>query len=126
LDVAPKTIEELREALLLLKKISRDALLLRLTGGVSSLIAHVHDGSDDWIAKTPLQRLAVADEWIADRSRSAHEAAALLSLGGVLGPVLTPALRFYDPTSLIRRRPTRISCSLVRLAPMYPLPSVSL
>jgi hypothetical protein len=101
LDTAPKTIEELREVLLLLKKVSKGALLLPLTGGVSSLIAHVFDGSDEWVVKTPLQRLAVADEWTANRSRSGHEAAALRFFGGNIGPVFTPTLRFYDTTSLI-------------------------
>jgi Phosphotransferase enzyme family len=96
------TVEELRSILLSSGFISTKAILRPLAGGVSSIIAQVADGDDQWVAKTPLHRLKVADEWLADRSRSGNEGAILGYLDGKLEPVATPKLRFYDePSSTI-------------------------
>lgn len=70
--------------------------LVPLAGGVSSLVAAVDDDGDRWVVKSPLDRLAVADEWHADRRRGANEATALALLAGRVGPLRVPRLRFFD------------------------------
>jgi tRNA A-37 threonylcarbamoyl transferase component Bud32 len=95
-DAAPANIAELRDALIATGYIGESARLTLLAGGVSSIVVMVDDRDEQWVAKAPLQRLAVADEWIVDRSRGANEAAILKFLGGRLGPVRIPRLRFFD------------------------------
>lgn len=95
-NAGPLTIEELRSALLEEGRISANALLTPLSGGVSSLVAIVEDQGKRWIAKTPLDQLTVDDEWFVDRSRGTNEAAVLEFLNGALGPVRTPRLLFFD------------------------------
>lgn len=65
------------------------------------MVAVVEDEESKWVAKSPLQRLAVADEWIVDRQRGGNEAAILCFLDGCLGPLRTPRLRFFDAGSAI-------------------------
>lgn len=102
LESAPTSVETMRSTLLSLREITDEAVLRLLPGGVSSVVAHVIDGNDEWVAKTPLHRLSVAQEWIADRRRGANEAAILRFLGGELGPMRTPRLRFFNaPSSII-------------------------
>jgi len=67
-----------------------------LAGGVSALVGVVEGGREPWVIKVPLGRLSVDDEWLADRSRGANEAAILAQLDGLLGPIRTPRLLFYD------------------------------
>src|ERR1700722_20169854 len=67
-----------------------------LAGGVSALVGVVEGGREPWVVKAPLGQLTVNDEWLADRSRGANEAAILAQLDGQLGPVRTPRLLFFD------------------------------
>jgi 5-methylthioribose kinase len=82
-------------------QVTARARMCRLTGGVSSDVLAVADGSDSWVAKSPLGRMAVAEYWPADPSRSAREAAALRLLDGRLGPVRVPRLRFEAPAERV-------------------------
>lgn len=76
--------------------------VLRLVpGGVSSTVVAVEGPTGAWVAKRPRRRLAVADEWYADPARGLREAAVLRFLGGRVGPVRTPRLRFVDAESLV-------------------------
>lgn len=68
----------------------------RLSGGVSNVVLRVGTGDDDVIVKQALARLAVADDWYADRGRTQNEAAALRLLGR-LSPDRVPALLDDDP-----------------------------
>ncbi len=95
-DAAPANIDELRDALIEAGRIGQSARLTLLAGGVSSIVVMVQEKDEQWVAKAPLQRLAVADEWIVDRSRGANEATILKFLGGRLGPARIPRLRFFD------------------------------
>jgi 5-methylthioribose kinase len=70
--------------------------LRRLEGGVSSLVVAVNEGNDEWLAKTPLDKMAVRDDWPVDRSRALREAEVLSLLDGSLGPLRVPRLRFVD------------------------------
>jgi 5-methylthioribose kinase len=53
------------------------------------------------VIKVPLGQLTVDDEWLADRSRGANEAAILGALDGQLGPVRTPRLLFFDDENVL-------------------------
>ena len=77
-------------------RLDHRAVLRLVPGGVSSVVVAVHDPTGSWVAKTPLPRLAVADEWYADRARGQREAAVLELLDGRVGPLRTPRLRFSD------------------------------
>lgn len=70
-------------------------------GGVSSTVVTVDDPAGGWVAKAPLRRLAVADEWYADPRRGLREAAVLRHLAGRIGPLRTPRLRFCDAGRLV-------------------------
>ena len=72
-----------------------------LAGGVSALVAVVEGGVEPWLVKTPLSQLRVSDQWLAGRERGANEAAILSVLGGALGPVRIPRLRFFDEESVV-------------------------
>jgi aminoglycoside phosphotransferase (APT) family kinase protein len=100
-DAAPSNLEELRSVLLRQGLIDQSAQLTLLRGGVSSVVAIVAQGDDRWVARAPLERLDVSDEWIVDRSRGENEAAILDFLDGRLGPVRVPRLRFMDAASTI-------------------------
>lgn len=82
-------------------RIAGVARLRPVPGGVSSTVVVVDDPAGPWVAKTPLDRLAVADEWYADRSRALREAAVLRHLDGRVGPLRTPRLRFADARHLV-------------------------
>ncbi|HEY1831419.1 MAG TPA: phosphotransferase [Acidimicrobiales bacterium] len=94
---APDSLDALRTILIETGRIKNTDRLTHLTGGVSSLVARI-DGaeSDPWVVKAPLAQLAVADEWIVDRSRGMNEAAALRCLNGHIGPARVPRLLFFD------------------------------
>lgn len=94
-------LKELRRVLVKGGYAAAGARLLPLHGGVSSLAAVVDDAGTQWVVKTPRGRLEVADEWLADRCRGAHEAAMLAHLGGALGPVKVPRLLFFDEERVI-------------------------
>lgn len=72
-----------------------------LAGGVSALVGVVEGGGEPWVIKVPLGQLSVDDEWLADRSRGANEAAILAQLDGQLGPVRTPRLLFFDDDNVL-------------------------
>jgi aminoglycoside phosphotransferase (APT) family kinase protein len=55
----------------------RTTTLMPLSGGVSSEIYLVNDGSRQFVVKRALPRLKVEQEWFADTSRNANEAACL-------------------------------------------------
>lgn len=92
----PNDITELREILIETGRIDSSATLTRLTGGVSSIVALVEGTDEPWVVKVPMERLAVPDEWIVDRSRGANEAAILQFLNGGSGPLRCPRPRFFD------------------------------
>jgi len=94
-------LKELRHILVERGYAAEGARLLPLHGGVSSLAAVVDDAGTQWVVKTPRGRLGVADEWLADRCRGAHEAAILAHLGGALGPVQVPRVLFFDEEHII-------------------------
>jgi len=100
-DIGPATLEDLRGCLLQSGRIGPTATLTALAGGVSSLVAVVDDRDEQWVVKSPLNRLAVDQEWTVDRARGANEAAALANLQGHLGPADTPRLRFFDAEQTI-------------------------
>lgn len=82
-------------------RIDDRASLRAVAGGVSSTVASVASAAGPWLAKTPRARLAVADEWFADRSRALREAAALRMLEGRVGPARVPRLRFVDRERMV-------------------------
>ena len=91
----------LRDLLAAAGRIDGRARLRLLPGGVSSTVASVDGPGGRWLAKTPLDRLAVAEYWPADRSRALREAAVLHLLAGRLGPTRVPRLRFVDRERLV-------------------------
>jgi 5-methylthioribose kinase len=99
--IGPATLAELRHCLLESERIGPEATLTALAGGVSSLVALVDDGDEQWVVKSPLHRLAVDQEWLVDRARGANEAEALTDLQGHLGPAAVPRLRFFDADQTI-------------------------
>lgn len=82
-------------------RIDPRASLRAVPGGVSSTVARVASPGGRWLAKTPRDRMAVAEEWYADRSRALREAAALEMLDGRVGPARVPRLRFVDRERLV-------------------------
>jgi tRNA A-37 threonylcarbamoyl transferase component Bud32 len=101
ISAVPTNLDEMRAVLLAQALIDQSAHLTVMHGGVSSLVVVVEQGDDRWVARVPLERLAVSDEWIVDQSRVENEAAVLAFLGGQLGPVRVPQLRFFDLKSMI-------------------------
>jgi Phosphotransferase enzyme family len=91
----------LREILVASGAAGPRARLTRLPGGVSCLVAVVEESSGAWLVKSPLSRLAVGEEWYADRRRALREAASLRLLDGSVGPVTVPLLHFVDTQNLV-------------------------
>lgn len=52
---------------------NRKAKVVPLTGGVSSDIYLIEDGSDKWVVKRALEKLKVKEDWFADTSRNRYE-----------------------------------------------------
>jgi aminoglycoside phosphotransferase (APT) family kinase protein len=70
----------------------RAATLTPLSGGVSSEIYLVNDGGWQFVVKRALPKLKVEQEWFADISRNANEAACLSYIAGV-SPDSVPQLK---------------------------------
>ena len=94
-------LDGLRDMLVAGGRIDGRSRLRLLPGGVSSTVAVVEGPEGRWLAKTPLGRLAVAEEWPADRARALREAAVLALLDGRVGPARAPRLRFVDRDRLV-------------------------
>jgi hypothetical protein len=73
----------------------RTATLMPLSGGVSSEIYLVNDGSRQFVVKRALPKLKVEQEWFADTSRNANEAA-YLSYVARLSPHNVPQLKYVN------------------------------
>lgn len=71
------------------------ARLMPLTGGVSSEIYLVEDGSNKFVVKRALAKLKVKDDWFADVSRNASERNYLEVVGRLL-PENVPQILFAD------------------------------
>jgi aminoglycoside phosphotransferase (APT) family kinase protein len=94
---------ELPEAAQFLEMLHRDgyvrdaqARLTPLSGGVSSELYLVEDGSEKFVVKRALPKLKVKDNWFADVSRNATEWKYLEYVGGLM-PGVVPKLRFANP-----------------------------
>lgn len=75
--------------------VNGDARVTTLTGGVSSHCLLVESGTDRWVVKQALERLAVEAEWMADPRRSLTETHALLVAHSVT-PEATPLVLDVD------------------------------
>jgi aminoglycoside phosphotransferase (APT) family kinase protein len=75
---------------------SPHAKLTPLTGGVSSEIYRVDDGSDVFVVKRALSKLRVSDDWLADISRNHYEQLYLSYVAQFL-PSTVPAIRCQRP-----------------------------
>jgi aminoglycoside phosphotransferase (APT) family kinase protein len=73
-----------------------DAVLLPLSGGVSSDIYRLEDSGRVLVVKRALPKLKVADDWFADVSRNRFEQAYLERVGRFL-PNAVPKIVFADP-----------------------------
>ena len=73
----------------------RTATLMPLSGGVSSEIYLVNDGSRKFVVKRALPKLKVEQEWFADTGRNANEAA-YLSYVARLSPHNVPQLKYVN------------------------------
>jgi aminoglycoside phosphotransferase (APT) family kinase protein len=73
----------------------RTATLMPLSGGVSSEIYLVNDGSRQFVVKRALPKLKVEQEWFADTSRNGNEAA-YLSYVARLSPQNVPQLKYVN------------------------------
>lgn len=73
-----------------------DAALVPLTGGVSSEIYRVQDGSRTLVVKRALRQLRVKDPWFAPVSRNRHELEYLRVVGSLV-PGAVPALLDSGP-----------------------------
>jgi aminoglycoside phosphotransferase (APT) family kinase protein len=73
----------------------RTATLMPLAGGVSSEIYLVSDGSRQFVVKRALPKLKVEQEWFADTSRNANEAACLSYIAR-FSPDNVPRLNFVS------------------------------
>lgn len=71
-----------------------------LAGGVSNLVHLLEADDGRWVVKQSLARLAVADEWLADRTRLVTEGKAL-ELAATLTPGFVPAVVDIDPDQLV-------------------------
>lgn len=74
---------------------SADAAVIPLTGGVSSGIWLVTDGSNRFVVKQALPRLKVRDEWFADPARNRIEHDCLVYLDRIT-PGSVPRILFHD------------------------------
>jgi len=72
---------------------SADARVTPLTGGVSSDIYLVEDGSTKWVVKRALEKLNVQEDWFADISRNRFELEYLNYVGALL-PQAVPRVMF--------------------------------
>ena len=72
---------------------SADARATPLTGGVSSDIYLVEDGSEKWVVKRALEKLNVKEDWFADISRNRFELEYLKYVGALL-PQAVPRVVF--------------------------------
>jgi tRNA A-37 threonylcarbamoyl transferase component Bud32 len=97
----PADLGALRTALTDSARLRPGGSLRPLRGGVSSAVAVVEDGGPAWVAKMPRGRIAVAEEWYADRSRGGREADALTVLAGRIGPLRVPRLAFVDRDRMV-------------------------
>lgn len=77
----------------------RSAVATRLSGGVSNVVLCVDDGRRRLVVKQALDRLDVAEEWLATRRRTVTEAAAL-RLAGTLTPAHVPEVVDLDAVAL--------------------------
>lgn len=68
-----------------------EATVARLSGGVSNVVLRVDTPAQAVVLKQALGKLAVADDWYADRGRAQHEAEALRLLSGIT-PDSVPAV----------------------------------
>jgi len=94
MDLQP-VIDELAEAGLLdASRVNARAL----TGGVSSDIWLLDDGTNRWVIKRALAELRVAAEWKADPGRNASEYRFLQYVGDWM-PEAVPAVRYVSPTN---------------------------
>jgi len=93
LDAAASDLQRL----LLSDGVIRDctATLMPLSGGVSSEIYLVNDGSRQFVVKRALPKLKVEQEWFADTSRNGNEAA-YLSYVARLSPQNVPRLKYVN------------------------------
>jgi aminoglycoside phosphotransferase (APT) family kinase protein len=73
----------------------RTATLMPLSGGVSSEIYLVNDGSRQFVVKRALPRLKVEQEWFADTSRNGNEAACLSYIAR-FAPHNVPQLKYVS------------------------------
>ena len=73
-----------------------DAELTPLTGGVSSEIYRVDDGSRQFVVKRALAKLKVSADWYADTSRNAFEQAYIQYVGALM-PEAVPDVIHADP-----------------------------
>jgi aminoglycoside phosphotransferase (APT) family kinase protein len=71
------------------------ATMIPLSGGVSSEIYLVNDGGRQFVVKRALSQLKVEQEWFADTSRNAHEAA-YLSYIARFSPDNVPQLQYVS------------------------------
>ncbi len=74
------------------------AVLTPLTGGISSEIYLVEDGTEKFVVKRALPQLNVKDSWFADVSRNRYEALYLQCIGRLL-PGVVPHVRFVDASA---------------------------
>ena len=72
---------------------SSTARATALTGGVSSDIYLVEDGSEKWVVKRALEKLKVQEDWFADISRNRFEQEYLTYVGAFL-PEAVPCVVF--------------------------------
>lgn len=73
-----------------------NAVLLPLSGGVSSDIYRIEESGKVLVVKRALSKLKVADDWFADVSRNRFEQAYLERVGRLM-PGAVPRIRFADP-----------------------------
>ncbi len=90
-------LNDVTAALIERGRLSQDESLMPLDGGVSSLVGLTRIQAPPVVVKVARHRLAVAEEWLVDQSRTLREAAVLALLDGVLGPVRVPRLLFVEP-----------------------------
>jgi hypothetical protein len=95
--MADDSFEAVLAALRAAGRIGDNSTVRRLSGGVSSFIAVVDEGTDPWVLKAARHRLDVRDEWTADPGRARREGVILGVLDGSLGPLRVPRIyRIHD------------------------------
>lgn len=75
---------------------SSDAVITPLTGGVSSEIVRVEDGSHVFVAKRALAKLKVRDDWRADPARCRYEHRYMTTVAGFLPDAVPRVLHTDD------------------------------